>query len=85
MNNEKLEFIVDETLSFNSLDEAFEDYIYDMNEEEILALFTDNMKREILKLSPSYVEHNNKYYFNGEFQDLTADEIDEVIKEVELQ
>lgn len=85
MNSEELEFIVDETLSFNSLDEAFEDYIYDMNEEEILALFTDNMKKEILKLSPSYVEHNNKYYFNGEFQGLTADEINEVIKEVELQ
>lgn len=82
MNKEDLEFYVEGTLKFNSIDDAFEDYIYDYTLEDLKALLTDEMKEQIIKLSPSYVKKDDKYYFNGEFQGLEEDEINKIIEEV---
>lgn len=85
MKKQELEMYVEETLKFDNIDEAFDDYVYDMNEGDIIALLTDDMKREILSLSPSYVKKNEKYYFNGEFQDLTNEEIKQIINKKESE
>ena len=82
MNKEELEFYVEGTLKFNSIDDAFEDYIYDYTLEDLKALLTDEMKEQIISLSPSYVKKGEKYYFNGEFQGLEENEINEIIEEV---
>lgn len=82
MEKELLEFYKENTLKFNSIDDAFEDYIYDYTLEDLKALLTDEMKEQILKLSPSYVKRNDKYYFNGDFQELNEEEINQVLKEV---
>ncbi len=82
MNKEDLEFYVEGTLKFNSIDDAFEDYIYDYTLEDLKRLLTDEIKEQIIKLSPSYVKKDEKYYFNGEFQGLTEEEIKEIIEEV---
>ena len=80
MNKEELEMFVDETLDFDNVDEAFEDFIYDFTIEEVVEFLTDKMKEEIIKTSPSYIKHNGKWYFNGEFQELEQGEIKQIIK-----
>ena len=83
MNKEDLEYYVDNTSKFDNIDEAFNDYVYGLTEEEILDLFDDKMKARIVLESPSYVKKNGSYYFNGEFIDLEDNEINQVIKEFE--
>lgn len=83
MNKEDLKYYVDSTSKFDSIDEAFNDYIYGLTEEEIIDLFDDKMKAKIVLESPSYVKKNGAYYFNGEFIDLEDNEINQVIKEFE--
>ena len=85
MNEEELELYTENTLKFNNLDDAFEDYIYDYTLEDLKALLTDEMKEQIIKLSPSYVKKDEKYYFNGEFQELTDKEIEKIINKKESE
>lgn len=80
MNKEELEMYVDETLKFDSIDEAFDDFVYDFTIEELMEYISDKEKERILRTSPSYVKRNNKWYFNGEFQELEQKEINQIIK-----
>lgn len=83
MNKEDLDFYAEETLKFNNIDEAFDDYIYDFTLEDLVRFLTDEMKEQIVLLSPSYVKNNGKYYFNGEFQCLDENDIKEIINRKE--
>lgn len=79
MDKEELEWLVDETIQFRNVDEAFYDYTEDLTAEEIIDLLDDETKEKILLDSPSYVKRKDKIYFNGEFINLEDEEIDEVI------
>lgn len=83
MNKEDLKYYVLTTTDFDNIDEAFDDYIYDLTISEIIDLLDDEMKEKILLDSPSYIKRNEKYYFNGEFIDLEEEEIDKIIKNYE--
>ena len=85
MTDEELEYFKDETLLFNNVDEAFEDFCWEMSAEDIISFISDEEKERILSTSPSYVKHNNKYFFNSNFQDtdLTEDELNKILTEVE--
>lgn len=83
MNKENLKYYVLTTTDFDNIDEAFDDYIYDLTISEIIDLLDDEMKEKILLDSPSYIKRNEKYYFNGEFIDLEEEEIDKIIKNYE--
>lgn len=83
MNKEDLKYYVITTADFDNIDEAFDDYVYDLTISEIIDLLDDEMKEKILSDSPSYIKRNEKYYFNGEFIDLEDNEINQVIKEYE--
>jgi len=86
MNKEELEIYVDETLKFDSIDKAFDDFIYDFTIEELIDFISEEEKERILKISPSYVKHNDKWYFNGNFQDiLDNEEINQIIKAKESE
>lgn len=86
MNKEELEIYVDETLKFDNIDEAFNDFVYDFTIEELMDFISEEEKERILKTSPSYVKHNNKWYFNGNFQDmLDSEEINQIIKAKEKE
>lgn len=82
MNREDLEFFKDETLTFDNLDEAFEDFCWEMSAEEIISFISDEEKERILSTSPSYIKHKDKYFFNSNFQDidLTEEDLDEILK-----
>lgn len=83
MDKEDLKYYVLTTTDFDNIDEAFDDYIYDLTISEIIDLLDDEMKEKILLDSPSYIKRNEKYYFNGEFIDLEEEEIDKIIKNYE--
>lgn len=85
MASEELEYFKDKTLLFNNVDEAFEDFCWEMSAEDIISFISDEEKERILLSSPSYVKHNDKYFFNGDFQDtdLTEDELNKILTEVE--
>ena len=82
MNKEDLEVYVEETLKFKNISSAFNDFVYDFTIDELIGFLTDEMKEEILKTSPSYINYNDKWYFNGAFQDLQEEEIKEIIKKI---
>ena len=84
MKKEELEYLVGNTLDFSNVDEAFEDFCWEMSAEEIMSFISDEEKERILKTSPSYVKHKDKWYFNGEFQDILDEkEIEKIIEEKE--
>lgn len=83
MDKEDLKYYVLTTTDFDNIDEAFDDYIYDLTISEIIDLLDDEMKEKILLDSPSYIKRNEKYYFNGEFIGLEEEEIDKIIKNYE--
>lgn len=86
MNKEELEMFVDETLKFDSIDEAFDDFVYDFTIEELINFISEEEKERILKTSPSYIKDNNKWYFNSNFQDIIdSEEIDQIIKAKEKE
>lgn len=85
LSKENLNLLVEETLKFDNIDEAFNDYVYDFSIEDIINCLSDDMKRKIVLQSPSYKERNGMYYFNGDFDSLDKDEIDEVINELKNQ
>ena len=85
MDKEDLEYYVNNTSKFDSIDEAFDDYVYDYTIEELIELFNDEMKEKILLESPSYVKNNDVYYFNGEFCDLEDTEINQIINQFEKE
>lgn len=83
MDKEDLKYYVITTTDFDNIDEAFDDYVYDLTISEIIDLLDDEMKEKILLDSPSYIKRNEKYYFNGEFISLEEEEIDKIIKNYE--
>ena len=86
MNKVELEMYVDETLKFDNIDEAFDDFVYDFTIEELMEYISDKEKERILRTSPSYVKHNNNWYFNSNFQDmLDSEEINQIIKAKEKE
>lgn len=83
MSKEELEYFKDETLMFTNIDEAFEDFCWEMSAEDIMKFISDEEKERIISTSPSYVKHNNKYFFNSNFQDsdLTEEELNKILDE----
>lgn len=83
MEKEELEFFKNETLVFTNIDEAFEDFCWEMSAEDIMSFISDEEKERIISTSPSYVKYNNKYFFNSNFQDndLTEEELNKVLDE----
>lgn len=85
MKKEFLDMYLSQTSKFNNIDEAFQDFIYDFTIEDLIPFISDEEKERILSTSPSYIKHNDKYYFNGEFDDLTNDEVNQIIKAKEKE
>lgn len=85
MDKEELEMYVNDTLDFDSIDEAFDDFVYDFTTDELMEYISDKEKERILKTSPSYVKRNGKWYFNGEFQELEQKDINKIIREKERE
>ena len=85
MDKEELEMYVNDTLDFDSIDEAFDDFVYDFTTDELMEYISDKEKERILKTSPSDVKRNGKWYFNGEFQELEQKDINKIIREKERE
>lgn len=85
MDKEELEMYVTDTLDFDSIDEAFDDFVYDFTTDELMEYISDKEKERILKTSPSYVKRNDKWYFNGAFQELEQKDINKIIREKERE
>lgn len=83
MNKYEKESFKNETLVFTNIDEAFEDFCWEMSAEDIMNFISDEEKERIISTSPSYVKHNNKYFFNSNFQDsdLTEEELNKILDE----
>ena len=80
MKKDDLEYYKENIIEFKNLNDTFIDFVYDYTLEELIAYMDDEMKETIIRLSPSYYKLDDKWYFNGEFQELNDDEIKEVIK-----
>ena len=85
MKKEFLDMYLSQTLKFDSIDEAFQDFIYDFTIEDLVSFISDEEKERILSTSPSYIKHNGKYYFNGEFDELAGSEADQIIEAKEKE
>ena len=85
MDKEDLEYYSENTFRFSNIDDAFEEYIYEMTTSEIIQLFTDEFKKKIVLDSPSYYEKDGKYYFNSEFCSLSRNEKDAIVDKVEKE
>ena len=83
MTQPELKNLMEETLKFDTLDDAFDDFIYDFTIDDLMTYLSTEEKERIIKLSPSYIKHKNKWYFNGNFQDLTKEEINKVLNKLE--
>lgn len=83
MSKDELECYVEETLKFKNVNDAFNDFIYDFTIEELINYLSDEVKEQIIKMSPSYVKRKENYYFNGNFLNLTKEEVNEVIDTIE--
>lgn len=83
MTKQEKEFFKSGTLVFTNIDEAFEDFCWEMSAEDIMNFISDEEKERILSTSPSYVKHNDKYFFNSDFQDsdLTEEELNKILDE----
>jgi len=80
MKKDDLEYYKENIIECKNLNDTFIDFVYDYTLEELIAYMDDEMKETIIRLSPSYYKLDDKWYFNGEFQELNDDEIKEVIK-----